>query len=47
MRRLLIFLVFATLIPLVLELIFAHFGLIVLVGGAWWMWSLSEGRRNA
>lgn len=47
MRRLLIFLVFATLIPLVLELIFAHFGLIVLVGGALWMWSHSERRRNA
>jgi hypothetical protein len=47
MSRLLIFLVLAMLIPLGLEWIFVHFGLVVLGVGGWWVWSQWEGRRNA
>jgi hypothetical protein len=47
MRRLLIFLVLAIFIEFALSWALEHFGLIVLGGCSWWMWSLWQGHRRA
>ena len=47
MGRLLTFLVAIILIQFALVWVLTHFGLIILGGCAWWMWSLWIGRNHA
>ena len=47
MGRLLTYLVAIVLIQFVLIWALTHFGLIILGGGVWWLWSLWMGRNHA